>query len=231
MERSESIVKLSKALVSAQAEMGGAAKGKTNPHFKSKYADLESVMEAIKPVIAKHALAFIQVGHDADSAAGIETIILHDSGEWLSAGKTLVPVSKSDAQGYGSALTYARRYSLMAAFGVAPEDDDGNAAASAPPAEKSAIGKAFPVAHQSVAKDVFDTMPLDVQTALRDQAAEISALFYKNDERGTFDHYSEVNREYTTEEKAALWACLDSKVRSCIKRVGQVAREIGATAA
>jgi hypothetical protein len=225
MERSESISKISAALVLAQAEMGGALKANTNPHFKSKYADLESVMDAIKPAIAKHDLAFVQVGHDAESAAGIETIILHNSGEWISAGKTFVPVSKSDAQGYGSALTYARRYSLMAAFGVAPEDDDGNAAANAKPEPKSAIKPAFAVAHQSVAKDSFATMPLDVQTVLRDQAGEVSALFFKGDERGCFEHYTEIQREYTTDEKAALWSCLDSKVRSCIKRIGQVARE------
>lgn len=131
---SESLKELASALAKAQAEIEGASADKTNPHFRSKYADLGNVVDAIKPAITRHGLSFVQVSHNADSSACIETIILHASGEWLSCGCVCVPVSKHDAQGYGSALTYARRYSLASAFGVAPEDDDGNAAAkNAPP--------------------------------------------------------------------------------------------------
>jgi len=133
MNKSESIKELSAALVKAQTSLEGVTKDKNNPFFKSKYADLSSVVGALKDPLTKNGLAYTQVLHDADSAAKVETIILHSSGEWLSAGVISVPVSKHDAQGYGSALTYARRYSLSAAFGVAPEDDDGNAAAKAAP--------------------------------------------------------------------------------------------------
>lgn len=133
LNASPSIANLAEALSKAQGEMEAASKDKTNPHFKSKYADLTNILDVVKPVAAKHGLSFVQVSHDADNQAAIETIILHSSGEWLSTGIVSVPVSKSDAQGYGSAITYSRRYSLSAAFGVGAEDDDGNSAAKAKP--------------------------------------------------------------------------------------------------
>ena len=131
------------ALALAFGEFEGAAKGKSNPAFKSKYADLESVVEAIKPALVKHGLFFTQHTHDTTGGVCIETQVHHASGEAMSFGRLFVPASKQDAQGYGSALTYARRYSLMAAFGICPEDDDGNAAArSAPRADAIATGEA-----------------------------------------------------------------------------------------
>ena len=116
------------AMARAFPEIEGASKDKTNPAFKSKYADLGSVMEAIKPALVKQGLFFSQTTHEQPGGVCIETVLHHESGEQMSFGKLFVPASKQDAQGYGSALTYARRYSLMTAFGVAPEDDDGNAA-------------------------------------------------------------------------------------------------------
>jgi hypothetical protein len=133
MNKSESIASLSAAMAKAFADIENAAKDKTNPHFRSKYADLGNVVDAVKPALLKQGLWFSQVSHNIDGEAAIETVIYHQSGEWLSCGIVSVPVSKIDAQGYGSAMTYARRYSLSAAFGVAPEDDDGNAAVVAKP--------------------------------------------------------------------------------------------------
>lgn len=133
MEKSDSITALCKALAKAQAKITGAVKDKTNPHFKSSYATLESVVDAIRPVAAENGLSFVQISRDSDNCAAVETVILHESGEWVSCGVVSVPVSKGDAQGFGSAFTYSRRYSLSAAFGVAPEDDDGNGAAKAKP--------------------------------------------------------------------------------------------------
>lgn len=124
--------KVSSAFVKAQAEIEKASKDKTNPHFRSKYADLGAVVDAIKPALEKHGLAFMQKFHHDDAGVTVETIIIHESGETLSNGVLNVPATKKDAQGFGSACTYARRYSLQAAFGVAPEDDDGNAASKAP---------------------------------------------------------------------------------------------------
>lgn len=121
------------ALSKAQSEMGKARKDSTNPHFRSKYADLTACVDAIQPALASNGLAYIQRVHDCEKSACVETIILHESGESIECGKVSVPVSKADAQGFGSALTYARRYSLSSAFGLATEDDDGNAAAKAKP--------------------------------------------------------------------------------------------------
>jgi hypothetical protein len=106
-------------------------KDKINPHFKSKYADIGSVIDAIKPILAKHDLAFTQHPQPSEQGVIVETVLHHATGETLSMGTLYVPANKQDAQGFGSALTYARRYALMTAFGVPAEDDDGNAAASA----------------------------------------------------------------------------------------------------
>jgi len=124
---------LSAAMAKAFAQIEGAVKGKTNPAFRSKYADLSSVVDAVKPALAEHGLWFRQVTHNVDNGVCVETVIHHASGESLSCGQLYVPATKQDAQGYGSALTYARRYSLMAAFGVPAEDDDGNAGSKNPP--------------------------------------------------------------------------------------------------
>jgi hypothetical protein len=121
------------ALVQCQGELGAALKDATNPHFKSKYADLASVVGAIKPVAAKHGLGYVQCFHPSEGGVTVETIIVHTSGEHFSTGPLFVPASKQDAQGYGSAITYARRYSLQTAFGVPADDDDGNAAAASAP--------------------------------------------------------------------------------------------------
>jgi hypothetical protein len=129
MNKSESITNLATALAMAQMNIKGAIKDSANPFFKSKYADLSSVVEAIRPAFGQCGLSYIQRVEPSDrDEVRVETILLHASGEWLSCGVLNLPVSKVDAQGYGSALTYARRYSLAAACGVAPEDDDGNAA-------------------------------------------------------------------------------------------------------
>ena len=120
------------AYAKALPEIEGALKDSLNPHFKNKYADLSSVTNAIKPALAKYGLSFVQISHIAEGGACVETLIMHTSGESLSCGMFYAPATKNDAQGYGSAFTYARRYSLSAAFGVCPEDDDGNAASQRP---------------------------------------------------------------------------------------------------
>ena len=116
------------ALVKAQKAFGPALKTNTNPHFKSKYADLSACVEAVIDALNDNGIALIQRNVETESGVCVETVFVHESGEMLSSGPLHVPAAKQDPQGYGSALTYARRYSLMAACGIAPEDDDGNAA-------------------------------------------------------------------------------------------------------
>lgn len=134
---------ISTALVKAQREFGSALKSSSNPHFKSKYADLAACVEAVIDALNNNGIALIQKTDLCESGVIVETTFVHESGEFMSAGKLHVPAAKHDPQGYGSALTYARRYSLMAACGIAPEDDDGNAATNAyaarPKADKAEV--------------------------------------------------------------------------------------------
>jgi hypothetical protein len=119
---------IAQALVKAQKSFAPALKTNTNPHFKSKYVGLDGCVEAVIDALNDNGIFLLQGTHECDDGVIIETVFIHESGEQLSAGKLHVPAAKNDPQGYGSALTYARRYSLMAACGIAPEDDDGNAA-------------------------------------------------------------------------------------------------------
>lgn len=129
---------LAGAMAAAFAEIEGATKSANNPHFKTKYADLTSVIEAVKPALSAHGLFFTQHPEPSERGVTIETWLHHAAGESMSLGKLFVPANKQDAQGFGSALTYARRYALVTAFGVPVEDDDGNAASKAPPEPKAA---------------------------------------------------------------------------------------------
>lgn len=116
------------ALVKAQRAFTPALKDKTNPAFRSKYADLGACIEAVQDALNVNGIALVQSTREDNTGVTVETLFLHESGEQWASGPLHVPASKQDPQGYGSALTYARRYSLMAACGIAPEDDDGNAA-------------------------------------------------------------------------------------------------------
>jgi hypothetical protein len=122
------------AFVRAKRAFGPALKVKNNPHLKSKYADLDACLEAVDDALLENGLALLQETSECDNGVIVETVFLHESGESIRCGKLHVPAVKADPQGYGSALTYARRYSLMAACGIAPEDDDGNAAVRRPSA-------------------------------------------------------------------------------------------------
>jgi len=134
MLQSESIANLAKALSIVQGKLTHAKKDSANPFFKSKYADLESVWDACRDLLAVNGLSVAQFPgtySDLDKSMSLNTILMHTSGEWISQEMT-VPVSKADAQGAGSALTYMRRYALAAVVGVVQADDDGNAASVQP---------------------------------------------------------------------------------------------------
>jgi hypothetical protein len=135
------------ALVKAQKAFGPALKSSTNPHFKSRYADLSACVEAVIEGLNEAGIALIQRTSEDMNGVTVETVFIHESGEILECGKLHVPASKQDPQGYGSALTYARRYSLMAACGIAPEDDDGNAATRRTVIEKPSVNENALVDH------------------------------------------------------------------------------------
>jgi hypothetical protein len=114
------------ALVAAIGELSNVAKTASNPYFKSKYAPLDAIVDATRPILAKHGLAIQQQPLFSDGAAGVETIIIHKSG-FETSSTLLLPLKDQSPQGVGSAITYARRYALAAVLGLATEeDDDGN---------------------------------------------------------------------------------------------------------
>jgi len=137
MNHSESIAKLATALSIVQGKLTHAKKDSANPFFKSKYADLESVWDACRSLLAENGLAVMQFpGEFVDGTMSLNTVLTHSSGEYMSYLMS-VPVTKPDAQGAGSALTYMRRYALAAVVGVVQADDDGNAASSPKPVVKA----------------------------------------------------------------------------------------------
>ena len=116
------------ALVKAQKEFGPALKTSSNPHFRTKYAALDACIEAVIDALNNNGIMLMQQTHLCEDGVIVETTFLHESGQQFSAGKLHIPAGKHDPQGFGGALTYARRYSLQAACGIAPEDDDANKA-------------------------------------------------------------------------------------------------------
>jgi hypothetical protein len=141
------------ALVKAQREFGPALKTSTNPHFRSKYASLDACIEAVIDALNNNGIYLMQLTDEHEGGVKVSTTFIHESGEQLSGGTLFMPASKHDAQGFGSALSYARRYSLMAACGIAPEDDDGNQATKTAPAYAApkAVPKAPPVVPKQIA--------------------------------------------------------------------------------
>jgi len=125
MNHSEQLNEIGAAIAKAQAEMQGAKKDSANPFFKSKYADLGSVMAATKDALHNHGLSIVQFPIAADGKCGVTTMLLHESGQYISE-DCLLACSKQDPQAYGSAITYARRYGWQAVCGIPSEDDDGN---------------------------------------------------------------------------------------------------------
>lgn len=136
MEMSDQIDAIAKVLPKAQASMGAVFKNANNPAFKSKYADLAAVIEAVVPTLNEHGVSLLQPATFDGDLVRVATMLLHESGQWVRC-TLAAPLAKRDAQGIGSACTYLRRYGLQTMSGVAPEDDDGAAASrGAPPPAK-----------------------------------------------------------------------------------------------
>jgi hypothetical protein len=145
MKTSESIDKLASALLKAQQAIRFAAKDSKNPHFKNSYADLESVIDAIKAPLNDNGIVFLQLPSPSDDGKlHLTTRLMHESGQWME-DTAVAPLPKQDPQGFGSTLTYLRRYSLSAVTGLYQADDDGNAGSgvgdrpTAKPAARSVV--------------------------------------------------------------------------------------------
>ncbi len=201
---------LIESLVKAQSEMTHAAFDQTNPHFKSKFASLKSVIDAIKPALNNNGIFFMQISHPVESGVGIETVFCKGD-EKLSTGVVVVPVDRANAQGLGSSMTYAKRYSLVLACGIAAdEDDDGNGAAANPPQRKG----------QSVVRTVIEQEGIVVDETKRDAyVTQLLSQVTNDDAAGVQELVDELTKD--SEMKIAVWAELPSNVRSFIKKLGK----------
>jgi len=195
------------AFVKAQKAFNPALKSSVNPHFRSKYVGLDGCVEAVIDALNDNGIALIQETSECENGVIVETVFIHESGESMKCGKLHVPASKMDAQGYGSALTYARRYSLMAACGIAPEDDDGNAAV------KGAVHK--PTENPTFKPDAEEQKFLQgiVDTILGlDTDFDASVVYLEK-------------QKLDADEKTYIWNLLPSNIRSGIKKAGQSKKE------
>lgn len=197
------------ALVKAQKQFQPALKTSTNPHFRSRYADLSACVEAVIDALNANGIYLLQKNYDCADGVMVETVFVHESGEMLECGIVHFPAVKKDPQGYASALTYARRYSLMASCGIAPEDDDGNAASK-------------PVAKISATQGAWETLKPDRQAVVQDVLDAIMEKVAADDMYGAYEEYIGIE---DSDEKIALWSKLDSKVRSAIKKQAELAKE------
>lgn len=208
---------IAQALVKAQKAFGPALKTSSNPHFRSKYADLSACVEAVIDGLNNNGIFLSQPSSECEDGVIVETVFIHESGESWSAGKLHVPASKQDPQGYGSALTYARRYSLMAACGIAPEDDDGNAAS-----------KARQAANESQQSGSPARIEWDKQT--EGKKATIRDYVFALDEEIRAENYSMVYERIVgfkldNEDWILLSSQLDAKTRAALKRIGEDKRK------
>jgi hypothetical protein len=174
VKTSEKIDEIASALVQAQAQMGAAFKDSTNPHYKSGFASLESVIFTVKEPLHSNGLSFVQPTIRTDGFVGCETRIIHTSGQWME-GELTLPLTKQDPQAAGSAITYARRYSLMSMLGCPTTDDDA----------ESAIGEdeVEPILGSIVSDEVQEMFNACMQT--EDDMTLVSLLGKLNEEEET----------------------------------------------
>jgi hypothetical protein len=180
---SETTATLCAALVAAQGALKPIAKDGKNPAFRARYATLDGIMETVRPALAAHGLAVVQGVVYPETGEGgrlvgitVETRLVHTSGEWL-ASMVPVPVAKGDAHGLGSALSYGRRYGLSALLALSTdEDDDGNAAAKAPPAKpQTKPAPAAPAPGQRLHDRVPTTPPPEAMTLSKAETVSVKA--------------------------------------------------------
>lgn len=197
---------ISAAMAKAQAEMQNPGFDSTNPHFKNKFASLAAVRNAVVPVFAKYGISVSQDISSVDGGIACVTILSHGSGQQMRFGPLILPVSKNDAQGFGSAATYCRRYALMAvACVVGDDDDDAQAAVKATPVK--------PVVDQQLVADAAQQMR---NILLHDVAEDVMAL-------QVADYHDALNKDQDLYQAAA--GELPANLRSAWKRLLSDARK------
>lgn len=180
MKTSENINEIAKALSTAQREMRPASKDSTNPHFRSKYSDLASVMDAIREPIGANGLSIWQDATLNEMGVNVTTRIVHLSGQWVEFGPLTIPLGKKDAHAVGSACSYGKRYALCAALGVvSDDDDDGNKAVASyksEPKKMSFTIKETPQVNENQVANVGNVFDDTTTTVSKDQWIELNKL-------------------------------------------------------
>ncbi len=207
MNKSESITELAKALNAFQSELQLAKKKETNPFFKSKYADLAEIWETCRPLLAKCGLSLSQMASVVGEHAVLTTMLMHNSGEWLSGDLILSPAKSNDPQALGSAITYGRRYAMSAMLGVATEDDDG----------ETAMGRQFVTKPQP--KENTPLRSIEPTPAAPQEATRVSTLEYIESDAEAFEKLpSAVKAEETVDLKTV--ESFGKEVNKQCKRLG-----------
>lgn len=155
MNKSESIKELATALAKFQGEIKNPSNTAINPFFKSKYAPLETVLNTVRPVLAKHGLSILQAPSGDGEHIIVTTTLLHISGEWIESPELVLKADKATAQGAGSAITYARRYALSAILGISSEDDDDGNVAEKQVKTKKTIKKTTDITHNELLTELY----------------------------------------------------------------------------
>lgn len=216
MLTSETITAIMPAFIKAQGNFAPALKSATNPHFKSKYVALDGVIDAVAAPLRDQGIAIMQMTDIEDARTVLITRLIHESGEWLGSRYPVHPV-KADPQGEGSALTYARRYALMALVGIAPEDDDGIAAVKAAQKAEAAASKPAPVSKVTPMDGVWEALEPEMQAFLRKQADKVIAEFRENGAESAA-RMIYVDLALDNDEILAMWSQLPSDVRNQSKK-------------
>lgn len=197
MQTSDTITAIMPALLKAQAAFAPAVKAKVNPHFKSKYVPLDAVLDAIAEPLRTCGIAILQPTTIQDGRTVLVTRLVHESGEWIEGRYPVHPV-KADPQGEGSALTYARRYALMAIVGIAPEDDDGNAAVKATQRETATVTRITPT------DGVWDGISEERAAQIADIASVAQEYLDADDIAGARDYLARSGLEGANEQTAVM---------------------------
>jgi hypothetical protein len=197
---------IAKALAAAQADMANPRFDSQNPHFRNSFASLASVRNAVVPVLAKHGICMTQNLETVEKGIACTTILTHESGQQMAFGPLVMPASKPDSQGLGSAATYARRYALMAVCGVVGDEDDDANSATGKPAQATGIGVHDPMGDAA-----------NPTTTERLYASNFIAAYTKNDIDRAIAIHSDLHEEGEITYRKA-WNLLDSKTRAWIKK-------------
>jgi hypothetical protein len=174
IEKSKNITLLAVALLKAQKEMGAALKDAKNPFFKSSYADLKAVIDAIKEPLNNNGVTFLQAVDRGEAQPSIETILLHESGQFISSRTPVFCAKPNDPQAFGSGITYSKRYALQAMLGLPTKDDDGEAAMGRKAQKQTSKPK-------SKQKDIVDMAFLAFEAKHQDILTEESFLHFEFD--------------------------------------------------